>query len=195
MARKKNTKSTTEFPEPMSRNEAILQNILGASNPELPPMSRIEVLLLEIKELIAGISEPYTAGDYIDITDKEISTTLHAGDNITIDEDGAINAAGGGGGDYETIQIGSRNEPSLGVGSYLTNIMIVLPEGYETSDVLYVYTAAEYQSTEIFIPQIYITESHVCDSYALSGGYSIGFNVSVAQTRVKFITKAIVKKK
>ena len=37
-----------------SRNEAILENMLGAENPILEPMSRIEVLLLQIKDLIIG---------------------------------------------------------------------------------------------------------------------------------------------
>lgn len=40
----------TTFPAPQSRNEAILQNMLGAKN-ELPePMSRIEVLLIAVLE-------------------------------------------------------------------------------------------------------------------------------------------------
>lgn len=34
-----------EFEAPQSRNEAILQNILGANNELLPPQSRIETLL------------------------------------------------------------------------------------------------------------------------------------------------------
>lgn len=40
----------TTFAAPQSRNEAILQNMLGAQN-ELPePMSRIEVLLIAVLE-------------------------------------------------------------------------------------------------------------------------------------------------
>lgn len=35
----------SEFNTPESRNEAILQNILGADNELQPPQSRIEVLL------------------------------------------------------------------------------------------------------------------------------------------------------
>lgn len=43
------------FEAPESRNEAILQNILGANNIILPPFSRIEVLLIELlKELDGG---------------------------------------------------------------------------------------------------------------------------------------------
>ena len=36
----------------LSRNEDILENILGADNELLPPVSRIEVLLLELLDLI-----------------------------------------------------------------------------------------------------------------------------------------------
>lgn len=39
---------TSEFGTPESRNEAILQNILGGSNPLLYPESRIETLLLAL---------------------------------------------------------------------------------------------------------------------------------------------------
>ena len=39
----------------LSRNEAILQNILGANNEILPPFSRIETLLIALLELIAEI--------------------------------------------------------------------------------------------------------------------------------------------
>lgn len=44
-----------EFNTPESRNEAILQNILGADNELVPPQSRIETLLqLLLKELGGG---------------------------------------------------------------------------------------------------------------------------------------------
>lgn len=47
-----------EFEAPQSRNEAILQNILGADNELLPPESRIETLLqLLLEELQGGSSE------------------------------------------------------------------------------------------------------------------------------------------
>ena len=39
-----------EFDAPQSRNEAILQNILGADNVLLPPQSRIEELLMQLLE-------------------------------------------------------------------------------------------------------------------------------------------------
>ena len=38
----------SEFGQPQSRNEAILQNLLGGNNPILYPFSRIEVLLLAL---------------------------------------------------------------------------------------------------------------------------------------------------
>ena len=37
---------------PQSRIEAILENILGAENDILPPMSRNEVLLIQIMEML-----------------------------------------------------------------------------------------------------------------------------------------------
>lgn len=45
----------SDFEAPESRNEAILQNILGAENNLVPPQSRIETLLqLLLKELGGG---------------------------------------------------------------------------------------------------------------------------------------------
>lgn len=55
----------------VSRNEAILQNILGAHNTILPPFSRIEALLIEIAELIAS------GGDAEPITDAEITEIIN----------------------------------------------------------------------------------------------------------------------
>lgn len=43
--RKKYKSMSEDFGAPQSRNEAILQNMLGANNSLLPPESRIEVLL------------------------------------------------------------------------------------------------------------------------------------------------------
>ena len=42
------------FDTPQSRNEAILQNILGADNTLLPPESRIETLLLALLQQLGG---------------------------------------------------------------------------------------------------------------------------------------------
>ena len=43
--------------EPQSRNEAILQNILGADNQLLPPESRIETLLQQLLTALGGSGE------------------------------------------------------------------------------------------------------------------------------------------
>lgn len=43
-----------EFDSPQSRNEAILQNILGADNSLLPPESRIETLLQQLLVSLGG---------------------------------------------------------------------------------------------------------------------------------------------
>lgn len=42
------------FDKPQSRNEAILQNMLGANNVLEPPQSRVEALLQEILESGGG---------------------------------------------------------------------------------------------------------------------------------------------
>lgn len=54
---------TSEFGDPQSRNEAILQNILGGDNPLLYPTSRIEVLLLAMlyKDSIDASNNPNIA--------------------------------------------------------------------------------------------------------------------------------------
>lgn len=45
-----------DFEKPESRNEAILQNMLGADNP-LPeePLSRIEALLMQVLQVLQNI--------------------------------------------------------------------------------------------------------------------------------------------
>lgn len=43
-----------DFGTPESRNEAILQNILGANNDLLPPFSRIETLLIALMGELGG---------------------------------------------------------------------------------------------------------------------------------------------
>lgn len=45
-----------DFENPESRNEAILQNMLGADNP-LPeePLSRIEALLMQVLQVLQNI--------------------------------------------------------------------------------------------------------------------------------------------
>ena len=69
MAKKRNTKSADEFSAPMSRNEAILQNILGADNDIPEPTSRIETLLIALGAKIDALSSsipaaPTTDGTY-----------------------------------------------------------------------------------------------------------------------------------
>lgn len=54
MARKKTRASAPTFDAPQSRNEAILQNILGASNELEAPQSRIESLLLQLLTMISS---------------------------------------------------------------------------------------------------------------------------------------------
>lgn len=55
-----------EFNDPQSRNEAILQNILGADNPLGEPQSRIEALLMQLLEKETDFPVlPTTAGDYV----------------------------------------------------------------------------------------------------------------------------------
>lgn len=44
-----------DFENPQSRNEAILQNMLGAENPLGEPLSRIEALLMQVLEVLQNI--------------------------------------------------------------------------------------------------------------------------------------------
>lgn len=44
-----------DFENPQSRNEAILQNMLGANNPLGEPLSRIEALLMQVLEVLQNI--------------------------------------------------------------------------------------------------------------------------------------------
>lgn len=46
-----------DFEQPQSRNEAILQNILGADNKLLQPQSRIETLLQQLLQELGGGGE------------------------------------------------------------------------------------------------------------------------------------------
>lgn len=43
-----------DFEQPQSRNEAILQNILGANNSLAEPQSRIETLLIALLNMLGG---------------------------------------------------------------------------------------------------------------------------------------------
>ena len=44
-----------DFEAPQSRNEAILQNMLGADNPLGDPLSRIEALLMQVLTVLQNI--------------------------------------------------------------------------------------------------------------------------------------------
>lgn len=65
----------SEFNAPESRNEAILQNILGADNELLPPESRIETLLQMLLAMLGG------SGDE---TEVEIAYKILNKQNIAI---------------------------------------------------------------------------------------------------------------
>ena len=58
------------FDAPQSRNEAILQNILGANNELAPTQSRIEALLKQILESGGAIMTPITTAEIIEIIDS-----------------------------------------------------------------------------------------------------------------------------
>ena len=45
----------SDFDTPQSRNEAILQNMLGADNELGDPLSRIEVLLMQVLAVLQNI--------------------------------------------------------------------------------------------------------------------------------------------
>lgn len=44
-----------DFENPQSRNEAILQNMLGADNQLGEPLSRIEALLMQVLQVLQNI--------------------------------------------------------------------------------------------------------------------------------------------
>lgn len=69
-----------EFEAPQSRNEAILQNMLGADNELLPPESRIEVLLQMLLEALENL-DPSGGGSAI--TESDLNTLTVAGWNAT----------------------------------------------------------------------------------------------------------------
>ena len=66
------------FDTAQSRNEAILQNILGANNEILPPFSRIETLLIALLELIAEIE----ASEMNEVEVSGTTPTIAAENNI-----------------------------------------------------------------------------------------------------------------
>ena len=68
-----------EFDEPQSRNEAILQNILGADNDLLPPESRIETLLQMILEENALNLKKFTLIEEIEVEDDDVNNIQRTG--------------------------------------------------------------------------------------------------------------------
>jgi len=64
-----------DFDTPQSRNEAILQNMLGAENDLGDPMSRIEALLMQVLQVLQNIEGWKEASA---LTGK---TLLEVGDN------------------------------------------------------------------------------------------------------------------
>lgn len=69
--------------EPQSRNEAILQNILGANNIILPPESRIESLLIDLLDKLDGgdgtAGEKFTLIESIEVTETGVSSIERTG--------------------------------------------------------------------------------------------------------------------
>lgn len=68
-----------EFDEPQSRNEAILQNILGADNDLLPPESRIETLLQMILEENALNLKKFTLIEEIEVEEDDVNNIQRTG--------------------------------------------------------------------------------------------------------------------
>lgn len=79
---------TYDFGAPQSRNEAILQNMLGADNDLLPPFSRIEELLIDLLEKLDDMD----GGGSSAITESSLITLSVAGwDATTKQQTAAIN--------------------------------------------------------------------------------------------------------
>ena len=71
------------FNEPQSRNEAILQNILGADNELVAPQSRIEALLQEILEENALNLKQFELIETVTISDDNVNLISRDGYNYT----------------------------------------------------------------------------------------------------------------
>lgn len=76
----------SNFGEPQSRNEAILQNILGADNELLPPESRIEALLQAILEqgAMGGSTKKFQLVETIEVTESGVSSIERAGYDLEV---------------------------------------------------------------------------------------------------------------
>ena len=78
------------FDEALSRQEAILQNMLGANNVLEPPQSREEVLLQAILESGGGGGESYTKAQIDQMFLREDEKIENATKKITIEEINAL---------------------------------------------------------------------------------------------------------
>lgn len=70
-----------EFEAPQSRNEAILQNILGAENELLPPESRIETLLQMLLAMLGGGGNDTEVEIAYKILNKQNITITHSSES------------------------------------------------------------------------------------------------------------------
>lgn len=68
-----------DFDTPQSRNEAILQNILGADNELVEPQSRIEVLLQAILEQGALNTKNFTLIETVEVTEDGVNSIERTG--------------------------------------------------------------------------------------------------------------------
>lgn len=80
------------FDVPLSRQEAILQNILGANNILEPPQSREEALLLAIYETGGGGGggESYTKAQINQMFEQSYQYIDNSTNKITIEEIDAL---------------------------------------------------------------------------------------------------------
>ena len=70
-----------EFEAPQSRNEAILQNMLGADNDLLPPQSRIETLLQELLAKLGGSGDEASVQVDYKILNKQNIAISHSSES------------------------------------------------------------------------------------------------------------------
>lgn len=73
------------FGNPQSRNEAILQNILGADNTLGSPESRIEELLMQLLDALddSGFGKSFTLVETITVSENDVSSIERSGYDFT----------------------------------------------------------------------------------------------------------------